>query len=97
MSEPIEATPGGTLLHLHVNPRSSRTAVLGYHGDRVKLAVAAPPVDGKANAEIEAWLAKKLGASKSQVSVTSGQSGRQKTVRIDGMTPSEVRDALDLD
>ena len=45
----IEATPTGCRILLHVVPRASRTAVAGLHDGRVKLAVAAPPVDGEAN------------------------------------------------
>lgn len=92
----IIATPTGTRVHLHVVPRASRTAVLGLHGERVKLAVAAPPVDGEANEAIVRWLAKALGLPREAVTLVAGQTGRQKTVAIEGLDPEAVRRALSL-
>jgi uncharacterized protein (TIGR00251 family) len=70
------------LLDLKVQPRASRTAFGEVHGDRLKIRVAAPPVDGEANAELVAFLAKAFGVPRRQVTVLRGQTGRAKTVRI---------------
>lgn len=93
---PIEPTDTGCKLHLYVRPRASRTKVAGLHGARVKLQVTAPPVDGEANAAIIAFLAKALGASKSSVAITSGHSGKRKTVAVEGVTADEAAQALGL-
>ena len=72
-------------LVLHVVPRASKTAVVGNHGDAVKIRIAAPPVDGAANAELIRFLAKRLGVARSAIAITAGASGRRKTVTITGL------------
>ncbi len=61
-------------------PRASSNRICGVHGDRLKIAVTAPPVDGEANAEIERFLAKLLGISPSQVSIVRGHKSKRKDV-----------------
>jgi uncharacterized protein (TIGR00251 family) len=68
-----------------VQPRASRERLGPLCGDRLKIAVSAPPVDGEANAAVIALLAKRLGVPKSAVSVVAGASGRRKTVRVAGV------------
>jgi len=70
-------------LHLHVQPKASRDQFCGVHGEAIKLAITAPPVDGKANAHILKLLARWFGVSKSAVELVRGELSRQKTVRID--------------
>jgi uncharacterized protein (TIGR00251 family) len=69
-------------LRLHVQPGAKRTEPVGAHGDRLKLRLAAPPVDGKANAELRAYLAKAFGVPLRNVELLAGGAGRQKTVRV---------------
>ena len=71
-------TAPGTSLRVHVQPRASRTEIVGWHGDAIKICVAAPPVDGAANAELVRFLAEALGVPRSAVRVASGRSGRGK-------------------
>lgn len=71
------------LLHCHIQPGAKATEVSGTHGDRLKIRLQAPPVDGKANDALLAFLAREFGVSKSAVSLLRGQSSRQKTVSID--------------
>lgn len=92
----IEATARGCRILLHVVPRASRTAVAGLHDGRVKLAVAAPPVDGEANDAIVRWLAKALGVGRDAVVIASGATGKRKTVEVEGVGVEEVRAALGL-
>jgi uncharacterized protein len=77
---------GDLVLALHVQPGAKRTAVAGVHGDgdgaRLRLRLAAPPVDGKANAELVRYLAALFGVPQSGVVVERGAASRQKTVRI---------------
>ncbi len=70
------------LIHLRISPRASRDQVAGLMGDRLRISITAPPVDGKANAHLEKFIGKQLGVAKSLVAVVSGKSSRDKTVRI---------------
>lgn len=73
---------GDLLLAVYIQPRASRDEITGQHGEALRIRVAAPPVDGEANAALCRFLADTFGVAKSAVSVESGQSGRRKTVRI---------------
>ena len=74
---------GETLvLALHVQPGASRTEVAGRHGDALKIRVAAPPVDGKANEELLRFLAAEFGVPARRIELVSGDSSRAKVVRI---------------
>ena len=75
----------GWLLDLHVQPGAKATAAVGEHGGRLKLKIAAPAVDNKANAHLLAWLAAQLGVPKSAVRLVRGEASRQKTVAVSGV------------
>jgi uncharacterized protein (TIGR00251 family) len=70
--------------------------VAGVHGDRVKIRIAAAPVDGAANDELVSFLAKRLGVPRSRVEILSGETSRDKRVRIHGVGASEARKKLGL-
>lgn len=76
----------GWLLAVRVQPNASVTTIAGEHGDQLKIRLAAPPVDGKANAELVRFLARAVGVPRAEVAVVRGQSGRSKTVRITEVT-----------
>lgn len=76
---------GALVLSVHVQPGARTTGVAGLYGDALKLRLAAPPVDGKANAALCQFLADYCGVAKSSVTVLSGHSSRAKRVRIEGM------------
>jgi hypothetical protein len=84
------------ILNLHIQPGAKRTEVVGLHGDALKIRLAAPPVDGKANDALVAFLAKKLGAGRTAVELVSGQAARAKRVRVTGIAPTDVLKALDF-
>ena len=90
----LAADPAGVTLRLHIQPGAKKTEVVGLHGEALKIRLAAPPVDGKANACLIGFLADRLGVAKSSVSLVSGESSRAKRVRIDGIDPSVVRGCL---
>ncbi len=73
---------GRLLLTLHIQPGAKKTEVCGLHGDALKIRLAAPTVDGKANAALLAFVADRLGLSKSAVSLKSGQTSRRKVVEV---------------
>ncbi len=75
-------TADGWLLSLHVQPGAKKSSASGMHGDALKIRIAAPPVEGKANEALIAFLARQLGVPKRQVSVERGTSSREKTVRV---------------
>ena len=79
---------------LHIVPRARATAVAGTHGDAVKIRVAAPPVDGAANAELVRFLAAQLGVPAARVTIVAGAGGRRKTVAVEGMEADRIRRAL---
>lgn len=80
------------ILTLHVQPGAKRTAVDGTHGDALKVRLAAPPVEGKANAELLRFLADAFGVPLRSVSLLRGETSRQKAVRIDGPVRRPDRD-----
>ncbi|WP_312772847.1 DUF167 family protein YggU [Atlantibacter hermannii] len=69
-------------LRLYIQPKASRDAIIGLHGDEVKIAITAPPVDGQANAHLVKFLAKQFRVPKSQVSIEKGETGRHKHIVI---------------
>jgi uncharacterized protein (TIGR00251 family) len=83
----VEGTGAALVLALHVQPGAKRTAVAGVHGEgadaRLKVRLAAPPVDGKANAELLRWLAAEFGVPLRAVTLLRGEASRQKMVRIE--------------
>lgn len=90
----LRADAGGVVLSLHIQPGAKRTETAGLHGDALKIRLAAPPVDGKANEALIAYLAKRLDVPKSRVELISGQTSRAKRVRIDGIAIDTARTAL---
>lgn len=84
----------GTVLRLHVAPRARRTEVAGLHGDALKLRLAAPPVDNRANRELVDFLAEKLGVAPSTLEVLSGHTGREKRILARGLRAASVRSKL---
>jgi uncharacterized protein (TIGR00251 family) len=90
----LREAPGGVVLEVLVQPRASRTRVVGVHDGRLKVQLAAPPVDGEANAALVEFLAEALSARRSDVSIERGDTGRRKTVRVSGVAAAAVRAAL---
>jgi len=85
---------GAVTFRVRVQPRASRTEITGEHAGAVKLRIAAPPVDGKANEECRRFLAKLLGVSASLVEIVSGESSRDKVIRIHKVSAERVSEAL---
>jgi uncharacterized protein (TIGR00251 family) len=74
---------GGVTLAVAIVPNAKRTAVDGWHDGALRIRLAARPVDGKANAQLTAWLADELGVSRRAVRLASGATSRRKRVEID--------------
>lgn len=80
-----KAVAGGVELSVLVQPRASRTKVVGEHDGRLKIALSAPPVDGEANAALIEFLSDALGTKKSAVELIEGDTSRRKRVRVTGV------------
>ena len=83
---------------VRVVPRASKSEIVGAHDGALKIRLAAPPVDGAANAELIKLLSKTFAVARSAVEILSGQSGRTKQVKISGVSAKdflEITDALD--
>jgi uncharacterized protein (TIGR00251 family) len=90
----LAADGDGVTLRLHIQPGAKKTEVAGLHGEALKIRLAAPPVDGKANACLIAYLADRLGVAKSAVSLVSGDTSRAKRVHVSGVGPASVKNVF---
>lgn len=77
-----QQTSDGWIINLHIQPGAKKTEVVGLHGEALKIRLAAPPVDGKANAALCVFVAECLDVPKRQVEVVAGLSSRQKRVAV---------------
>jgi len=77
-----------------VHPRANKNAITGEVGDALKVAITAPPVEGKANEACIEFFAKLLKVPRSSVSIASGQTSRNKVIRVAGISAEEVRQRL---
>ena len=91
---PFSGGPGFTDIRVRVQPRSSRCEVVGEHGGALKVRVAAPPVDGAANEELVRFLARCLGVPRSALELVRGTTGRNKVLRVRGLSPQECAERL---
>ena len=91
----VTRTRDGAKIQLRVSPGARSTSIAGVYGeDAIRLRVAAPPVEGRANAEAERHVAELLGVTASDVSVVRGASSRSKTLLVRGVEAALVRDIL---
>ncbi len=74
-----------------VHPRAKKNAIAGEFGDALKLSLTSPPVDGRANQACIEFFAKLLMVPRSSVTIASGQTSRQKVIRVSGLSAEEVR------
>jgi uncharacterized protein len=87
----VEVRGASIRVHVHVQPRASRSEVVGTFGAALKVRLLAPPVDGAANEALVALLATELGVSRRDVRIVQGATSRAKVVEIDGTTADAVR------
>lgn len=84
----------GCTLAVRVHPGARKNDVAGLHAGAVKISIAAPPADGRANEELIAYLAGLLKVPHARISLVSGATGRSKVLRITGKSAAEVQAAL---
>jgi uncharacterized protein (TIGR00251 family) len=85
---------GSVTFKVRVQPRASRTELAGEHAEALKLKLAAPPVDGKANEECRRFLARLLGVSPGSVEILAGKSSRDKVIKVNGVSVERAREAF---
>jgi uncharacterized protein len=90
MSSPVR-------IDVFVQPRAAKTELAGLHDGCPKIRIAAPPVEGAANAALVEFVAKRLKIAKGRVRVVGGLTSRRKVIEIDGVAPETIRGALRAD
>jgi uncharacterized protein len=91
---PIRDAPGGATFAVKVQPRAKKNAVTGEVGDALKLAFTAPPIDGRANEACIEFFANLLDVPRSSITIASGETSRNKVIRVAGLSADEVRRRL---
>ena len=94
MSYLKECQNSSVLLSLYIQPKAAKNKICGLHGEELKLAITAPPVDGKANKMVTSYLAKLFGVTKSSVTIKSGQQSRHKQCVIEGVAKETAQNIL---
>jgi hypothetical protein len=87
----VEVRGSSVRVGVHVQPRATRSEIVGLHGAALKVRLRAPPVDGAANEALVTLLAERLGVARRSVRVVAGLSSRAKTIEVDGTTEDAVR------
>ena len=90
----IHKSDQGVSFAVRVHPRAKKNAITGELGDALKVALTAPPLDGRANDACIAFFAKLLNVPQSSVTIASGHSSRNKVIRVLGVTAEQARELL---
>jgi len=87
----------GEDLHLscHLQPKATKDEIVGLHGNSLKIRITAPPIDGRANTHLIQFLAKTFGVTKRNITIFSGELGRQKRIKVE--QPTKIPDILQID
>ena len=92
----VQESPAGVTFRVKVQPRAKRNAVVGELGDALKVALTAPPIDGRANDACIEFFADLLQLPRSSIKIVSGQSSRNKVIRVTGISAEELRSRFGL-
>ena len=90
----LKESQAGTTFAVKIHPRAKNNAITGQVGDALKVALTAPPIDGKANQACIEFFAKLLNVPRSSVTIAAGQTSRNKVIRVAGLTAQQVRERL---
>jgi uncharacterized protein (TIGR00251 family) len=85
---------GDAVIRCWIQPRASRNSITGVYNDSLKIALTAPPVDGKANKELCRFLSKELHIAKGAVNLVSGETSRNKAIRLSGISREQLLSKL---
>ena len=92
----LQESASGVTFAVKVHPRAKKNAITGEIGDALKVSLTTPPVEGRANEACIEFFAKLLKVPRSSVTIASGQTSRNKVIRVGGVTAQSVRDRLEL-
>lgn len=90
----IQHTPAGATFSIKIHPRARKNAITGELGDAIKLSLTSPPLEGRANDACIEFFANLLNVPRSSVTIASGQSSRNKVIRVTGLSADEVQKRL---
>ena len=90
----IHESPDGVRFAVRVHPRAKKNAITGEFGESLKVSVTTPPVEGRANEACIEFFAKLLKVPRSSVTIASGQTSRNKVMRVAGVTAAEFRNRI---
>jgi uncharacterized protein (TIGR00251 family) len=93
---PVRDSKEGARFAVRVQPRARRNAIIGEVGEALKLALTAPPVEGRANEACIEFLAKLLRVPRASVTISAGETSRNKVIGVAGLSAEEVRRRLGL-
>jgi uncharacterized protein len=91
---PLKQSATGISFAVKVHPRAHKEAITGVIGDALKLALTAPPVDGKANQAVIEFFADLFAISRSSITIASGETSRNKVIHVSGISAEQVRQKL---
>ena len=91
---PIRDTPAGATFQIRVQPRAKKSAITGELGDALKVALTAPPVEGRANEACISFFAELLNVPRSSVTIAAGETSRNKLIRVSGLAAVQVEAKL---
>ena len=89
MADWLTKHENGSILHLHIQPGSSKNEILGLHGGRLKIKIKAQPIEGEANSALIDYLSEVLKISRKKIILIQGESSRQKKILVE-LSQSEV-------
>lgn len=84
------------LIDIHAQPNGKKTEIQGVHGDRLKIRIHAPPVDGKANEEIISFFSLLVKIPKRNIQIVKGETSREKTVLVQGVSLEQIKQLINL-
>lgn len=91
---PINENSDGVSIAVKVHPRAKKNAITGTVGDAFKLALTAPPVEGRANEAVIEFFAKLFRVPRSSVTITAGATSRNKVVRVEGVSVQTAQQVI---
>jgi hypothetical protein len=91
---PVRDTPAGATFQVKVHPRARKNAITGVVGEALKLALTAPPVEGRANEACVEFFAEFLNVPRGSVTIAAGESSSQKLIRVSGVPAAQVEERL---
>jgi hypothetical protein len=91
---PVQESKSGVTFAVKLHPRAKKNAITGEIGAALKLSLTAPPLEGRANEACVEFLANLLKVPRSSITIASGQSSRNKVVRVTGLSAAEVQKRL---